>query len=102
MTLKIVENKYGYEGIRKLHGDIMRIINTAYAPSWMRNMRESYVKLNRKTRAVELVTPDAHETPDAHDYDVRVPLTSLLDDIFDNEITMEYIAQKLNKLTEGE
>lgn len=96
MNMKI-RNKYGYEGIRKLYGDIMRIVNTPYVSSRTINMSESYVKLNCKTRKVELVTPDTH------DYDVRVPLTALLDDVEDtDEITMEYIAQKLNKLTEGE
>ena len=92
-----IRNKYGYEGIRKLYGDIMEIVNTPYASLLTMNMSESYVKLNRKTRKVELVTPDTH------DYDVRVPLTALLDDVEDtDEITMKYIAQKLNKLTEGE
>lgn len=92
-----IRNKYGYEGIRKLYGDIMRIVNTPCASSWTINISESYVKLNRKTRKVELVTPDTH------DYDVRIPLTSLLGGIEDmGEITMEHIAQKLNKLTEGE
>ena len=92
-----IRNKYGYAGIRKLYGDIMRIVNTPYVSSRTINMSESYVKLNRKTRAVELVTPDVH------DYDVRVPLTSLLGGIEDtDEITMEYIAQELNRLTEGE
>lgn len=92
-----IRNKYGYAGIRKLYGDIMKIVNTPYASLLTMNMSESYVKLNRKTKTVELVMPDTH------DYDVRIPLTSLLDDAEDtDEITMEYIAQKLNKLTEGE
>lgn len=92
-----IRNKYGYEGIRKLYGDIMRIVNTPYASWRTMNMSEIYVKLNHKTRKVELVTPD---TPH---YDVFIPLTAFLDDVEDtDEITMKYIAQKLNKLTEGE
>lgn len=92
-----IRNRYGYEGIRKLYGDIMKIVNTPYASLLTMNMSESYVKLNRETRKVELVTPDTRN------YDVRIPLTSLLSDIEDtDEITMRYIAQKLNKLTEGE
>lgn len=87
-----IRNKYGYAGIRKLYGEIVKALGKGTSD-------DGYVVVDKVSREVKL------STPYTKDYVVKIPLGVLLENINkDNtdDLTMDLLSKRITKLLDEE